>query len=92
MRTLLRENAAGTLSLLFAGGLALGFTFAGWDALVLAVGCAGIAVAAPAGFAVGAFFLAGRTFAGCHQIPKAAISTGVAGRCPPSVLQTLLLL
>ena len=26
----------------------------------------------------------------CHQTEKAAISTGVAGRCPLSVLQTLL--
>ena len=78
MQTLRREFAAGRVSLLLTRCLL--FAFAGRDAYVLAVGRASVSVAFPAGFAVGALLFAGRGFTGSHQIPKAAISTGVQGR------------
>ena len=70
-------------SLFLAGGLTACLTFASWDALVLAALSTRVTVTAPASFAVRAFLFAGRTFASSHQIPNAAISTGVAGRPLP---------
>jgi len=80
-----RSTSCGAIqgSFLFTGALPFSFALTGWHALVFAVLGARVPVAAPASLAVITFLFAGGRLAGSHQIPNAAISTGVAGRPLP---------